>query len=270
MGNPNTHAPGHSVTSPKELIESFSWLLDAGIALRNAEFAELDRLRSRSNEWLRPLGEPLDQDLGLNRWLAGAREEIYSDWLAWLFSLMTPHEIADVLALPELRGQEYDQVDEMIIVEREVWVDNGHEGQRGRVDILLEIHGRALVVVEVKLGSADAADTAKQIGYVRSIEQSRRYSKYKGKIKFVLLATDGSKPEYHGFSIRKYDIFCRNLRRLACSWINEKNKLFHAALLLAFTATTESNVLKISIQKSCFSPSSISYFQQLLERQNYE
>jgi len=48
----------------------------------------LAMVSSMSSARLKPLGEPLEHDLGVNRWLAGAREEAYSDWLTWLLRIV--------------------------------------------------------------------------------------------------------------------------------------------------------------------------------------
>lgn len=42
---------------------------------------ENQALLQRAHKLLLPFGEPLALNFGLNRWLSGAREEAYSDWL---------------------------------------------------------------------------------------------------------------------------------------------------------------------------------------------
>jgi hypothetical protein len=47
----------------------------------------LEALLSESSSQLFPrLGDPLDPrlDFGAHRWLKNSREEVYSDWLAWV------------------------------------------------------------------------------------------------------------------------------------------------------------------------------------------
>ena len=57
---------------------------------------QLQELLQHTRDLLWPLGEPLTLNFGLNRLLSGAREEAYSDRLAWLFRRLRPLEICVV------------------------------------------------------------------------------------------------------------------------------------------------------------------------------
>src|SRR5438270_6206210 len=58
------------------------------IDVAQASFAlkadRLEQLLVESRKLLEPFGDPLEVDFGAHRWLAGDREEAYSDWLQWI------------------------------------------------------------------------------------------------------------------------------------------------------------------------------------------
>lgn len=269
----------HAIPPPtRSFADAFAKLIPAVESLRDSEFRELNEISRQSREQLRPLGEPLDHDLGLNRWLAAAREEAYSDWLAWLLARMTIEELADVLGLPPLLNLGLDASSRSDRVRREVLVQQGHEGHMGRLDILLHVHDRAVIALELKRGTSDA-DTEKQLGYVRSIETDAAFA---GMRKFyILLVTASDHDEVHGFEVRRYDRLCRNLRRLAKVWIEphqsehsrpytQAEGLFSAAIMLAIIASIEINLLDMSLQKDSFTPATLSHLKEVTERSAYE
>jgi hypothetical protein len=68
---------------------SVSWdpagrMIAASRQLFTEQAERLKTLLAESNERLKPLGDPLSIDFGVHRWLAGEREEAYSDWLEWI------------------------------------------------------------------------------------------------------------------------------------------------------------------------------------------
>jgi hypothetical protein len=117
---------------------SLAGLIRSGRALRDAEYQELHDLVERSEERLKPLGEPLTRDIALNRWLARAREEAYSDWL---FEQMNARELINVLSLREMFAEELIQIWDAVRthVVRELIVEEGHEGQQGKIDLVLQL-----------------------------------------------------------------------------------------------------------------------------------
>jgi hypothetical protein len=129
------------------------------------------------------------------------------------------------------------------------------------------VHDRAIVALEVKRGPADQADTEKQEGYVRAISNDPKFSQRSKS--YVLLATTSDKDEINGFSVRRYPILCRNLRRLAASWISQED-LLPAALALAVTAAIETNLLRMSLRRDSFTPSTLSHLREFNERSAYE
>ena len=251
----------------RSFIHTFAGLIGQSKTLRDVEFRELSEVSRQSRERLRPLGEPLEHDLGINRWLAAAPEPAYSDWLAWLLARMTIEELACVLRLPQLLTLGLDTSLRSIRADREVWVEHGHEGRLGRLDILLRVHDRAIVALEVKRGSADRADTEKQEGYIKAISTNTRFS---GTSKsYILLVTTSDEDEIHGFAVRRYCTLCRNLRRLAAAWISHE-ELFLAALALSVTAAIETNLLRMSLRKDSSTPDTLSHLKKFNERNAYE
>src|SRR6266516_1714749 len=135
--------------------------------------AHLNEILKASNDELAPLHDPLQMELGLHRWLAGDREEAYSDWLQWILKeLATPERIAWLLyrsAIP----QELLKVTERCTVDREVWVPKGHANRTGKLDIVVRFGSDAIIVIEVKVVGAESADTLKQAGYSAWLQKER-------------------------------------------------------------------------------------------------
>ena len=220
---------------------------------------ELADALKKSSDLLRPLGEPLEHEFGLNRWLAGAREESYSDWFGWLFAHMTADELGRVLALPKLLRQGSEPVE----VLRECWVEHGHEGHTGRLDLRLTISNTAVVIVELKLGTADPADTEKQRGYRDSVEADFHHlERY-----YILLVTSCNTEDVHGFQPRTYEKFCRNLRRLAIERINQE-ETFAASAILMLAATVESNLLGYSASVGSSMPNTLAHLRAFIRKDN--
>lgn len=71
---------------------------------------------------------------------------------------------------------------------RELVVEEGHEGQQGRIDLVLELGRWGVVVLEVKKGDADSAITAKQLGYKNSIENDLAFQVREKRTFSLLLA----------------------------------------------------------------------------------
>jgi len=249
--------------------DTFARLVPVSKKLRDAEFDEVTQIIERSRELLEPLGEPHEHNIGLNRWLARTREEEYSNWLKWLFEQITAGELMKILSLEQQLGLQDDKdLGESVSVVREYWVPEGHDGQSGRIDLTLKLGDWALVTVEVKKDDADTSDTKKQLGYRKSIEREFRHVR---KMAFVLLAATSSKRVVHGFTFHSYEAFSRNLRRLAIAWMKGQHfSLYKAAMTLTLAATIESNLLHLSVQKSSFTPETLTYFNEFLGKTDYE
>jgi hypothetical protein len=224
---------------PTPSWEPVQRIATAAVAFFARERQRVAELLKRSDQKLAPLTDPLALDLGLHRWLAVGREEAYSDWLAWAVQQLTNPR--DVFALFRVKPpDEFEWPTDPAEVVREHPVPTGHEDRTGRLDLVVRYAGRALLVVEVKLGSADDADTAKQSGYAEwskaqpePLQQPR------------LLATDAEESESEGgFELVPWEHACQKFRRFALKHIAE-NRVSVAALTLAFVAAVEQNLLRL-------------------------
>jgi hypothetical protein len=204
-----------------------------------------DRLRnllSESRQRMAPLEDPFDIDLGLHRWLEAQREEAYSDWLEWTIRQMPgSKQVFELFDLEQpdavLECNEWD-------VLREFCVPHGHPDQEGRLDLVIRFADVAIIVVEVKKGDADGADTAKHCGYNDWLEEQDYTHKYP-----VLLAASAEDTAYESFSFCSWATACIQMRRQAihiCREGQKKGQLMTAAMILAFVAAVEQNLLGFS------------------------
>lgn len=231
LGHQLAHAP-HRTPS----WEPVQRIATAAVAFFAHERERVNDLLKQSDAKLAPLTDPLSLDLGLHRWLAADREEAYSDWLAWAVQqLADPRDVFDLFGVDAPPGCESWGAPE---VEREVIVPSGHEDRSGRLDLVIRYAGRALLVVEAKLGSAEDADTAKQEGYAKWVDvQPEPFRQSR------LLATDAEELQSEGdFELVRWEHVCQRFRRLALKYIAAK-RVSVAALTLAFVAAVEQNLL---------------------------
>lgn len=208
-------------------------LIEAMTSRLDMQCRRLQNLLCASNRQLAPLGDPLTVDLGLHRWLAADREEAYSDWLAWVLSqLPATRMLYGLFGLhcpPELEHAKIQP-----LVDREPVAPFGHMGSTGRLDLLIKLKTRTIMVIEVKTGSADESDTDKHKGYKQSVPEGTP---------LVLIATDGEHPEYNGFQLRLWASVCQELRKLIPDLIPDRG-ITVAALILAFVGAVEQNLLR--------------------------
>jgi len=231
LGRQLAHAPRQTPSwAPVQRIAT------AAVAFFARERERVAELLKQSDAKLAPLTDPLSLDLGLHRWLAADREEAYSDWLAWAVQQLTdPRDVFALFSTDAPPGSESWNPPE---VTREYPVPTGHEDRSGRLDLVIRYPNRALLVVEVKLGSADDADTAKQEGYAKWIKAQPEPFRSS-----VLLATDAVEVESDGgFAFVSWEHVCRRFRRLALKHITA-HRVSVAALTLAFVAAVEQNLL---------------------------
>jgi hypothetical protein len=203
---------------------------------------------------LAPLPDPLRVDLGLHKWIAAAREESYSDWLAWVLEevaesslLMDFFGFNDLKMAAELQGCRHE-------IEREKWIQV--DERMFRLDIIVRfIRGGdpdvASLIVEIKKGSAEAADTQKQQQYLRwhkqqpvSVEVSR--SAY-------LIVTDAQETQYCGFEVLLWADVCIRLRRMIPA-IGSARGTVKASLVLAFISAVERNLLHLGLNPGAGDP----------------
>jgi hypothetical protein len=214
---------------------------------------QLRELLDISRQRLAPLNDPLDVDLGRHRWLAADREEAYSDWLQWVLQqLRHPERVFRLfnLTLPSDWAAWSGVTPE---IHREYSVGEGHPGRTGRLDIVVDYAGHARIIVEVKKTEAELSDTAKGAGY----ERSQKSGTLSGTPCWrILLATAGAQSAYPGnFSLLPWSDFCVSLRRLVAELgsrtlpEHEKVPLLARAMMLAFVAAVEQNLLGFSAEQ---------------------
>jgi hypothetical protein len=232
-----------------------------------AEAKRLQQLMRESRRRLAPLEDPFDLDLGLHRWLAGDREEAYSDWLEWVVSqAKTPDRVFKLFNLePEHLPSSHH-----FHVTREHCVPQGHIGQEGRLDLLVRYGDQAIIAVEVKTGDAEDADTEKREGYGRWLEEQSNPFKFA-----VLVAVSGQKDTYEGgFTFLPWAHVCIETRRLARDFCMERRPMT-AAMVLAFASAVEQNLVGFSadfVQHICngtaplFNPKIVDYMERVVER----
>jgi hypothetical protein len=181
-------------------------------------------------------------DLGTHRWLADDREEAYSDWLAWVVEqLKAPEPVFRLFG--EKCPAEWSACSTALAVSREPVVPSGHAGHEGRLDLLIDYDGLPLLIVEVKKGGAEQADTEKQGGYRRSVEKRHPNRE----LRPVLLVTSAEEASSEGgFVIRTWAEVCVELRRMAAGKLKIGVPRISLAMILAFVAAVEQNLLGFS------------------------
>jgi hypothetical protein len=218
-------------------------LIEAAKARLQAEEERLRDLLKMSGNKLHPLVDPLSVDLGTHRWLAEDREEAYSDWLAWIVEqIHKPDEILRIFGQSPPHGSEAWTSAGLEVTREEFIPADG--GQAGRLDIVLRVPGKAIIVIEVKRGTADDAQTDKQAGYGRWLEQQPEPQQYR-----LLLVTGADQESYCGFAVVKWAQVCLELRRVAAR-LSGESRLMVAAMILAFVGGVEQNLLGFSVPRS--------------------
>jgi hypothetical protein len=209
-------------------------LIEAARRQLEAEQVRFSNLLAASRRRLAPFGDPLELDFGVHRWLAPAREEAYADWLAWILGRLPVQEIIDLFEVASLVDTSVAHQHPTRIY-RELWVKQGHEGASGRLDVVVELAGKAALVLELKRRDADSADTEKQEGYFQAMEHSGMPCQYR------LLVTDATPEDVHHFKPFHYAALCLGLRRWAAAALNDPRGHTFVALVLAFVGAVETN-----------------------------
>lgn len=176
------------------------------------------------------VGDPLSTklDLGSHRWLAGDREESYSDWLAWILerqddpSRMLP--LFGIEAPSDAQGK--------WTVQREVVTPSG------RLDLVIRDPLLGVLCVEVKTESVPGEG---------QLERYRNWlAGQRSQLGLVLLAVDrqedGSLPEQCRFCSWKH--VSLGLRTWASAWLRS-GRLYDAVTTLAFCGAVERNLLSL-------------------------
>lgn len=214
-------------------------LADAARRQGDQAIEDFQKTVQQSSRMLAPLGEPLVAlDFAEHRWVAAGREEAYSDWLQWIMAQANPPEVLRVFGVRDPEVISACAGCEVTVV-RERWVPEGHEGSSGRLDLEIQLGDVALLVIEVKLGEADSADTEKGMGYCHSVEAEHQDRRIK---RFVILVLNAADEDYHGFRPRLWADVCVELRLIAVR-LCAQSEYLRAATILAFVVAVEQNIL---------------------------
>jgi hypothetical protein len=176
------------------------------------------------------VGDPLSAklDLDSHRWLAGDREESYSDWLAWI--LDRQDDPSRVLPLFGIENRSDTQ--EKWTVQREVVTP------QGRLDVVISSPLVGVLGVEVKTESVPGEG---QLARYQNWLAGRR-----PQLGLVLLAVDPPEPD----SMPDKCSFCPwkhvslSLRTWASAWLRS-GRLYDAVMTLSFCGAVERNLLSL-------------------------
>jgi hypothetical protein len=125
-------------------------------------------------------------------------------------------------------------------IQRECCIPYGHTDHEGRLDLVIRFAGTAIIVVELKKGSADYADTGKHSGYKQWLDHQNYKYKYS-----LLLAASAEQETKDGFHFLSWGTVSIQMRRLAVH-ICKQGRISTAAMILAFVAAVEQNLLGFS------------------------
>jgi hypothetical protein len=192
----------------------------------------------------------LELDFGAHRWLKGSREEVWSDWLAWILNQdKDSRHVLRLFGLESAPGACHT-----CEVEREVSTT-----RFGRPDVVVHF-GDATLVVEIKTSSEVGDD---QLSRYQALLKTQA-----APLGLVLLAVD--EPENlttRGWQFCSWETVSMGLRTWAAAWLREKRQI-KAALTLAFCGAVEHNLLGLG--RDLNAPRTAEYLTKWLERNKDE
>lgn len=197
------------------------------------------------------LADPLQVDFGAHRWLDGAREESYSDWLAWI--LERQGDATRVFALLGLESSTLSGT--AFSAKREFTTPEG------RLDILIRVDGRPTAVIEVK--TASEPDEGQLRRYLEWIRKQRDTVVCLGRLGLVVIAVD--EPEElrsEEWAFCPWENVTAGLRGWASEWI--RGRAVEAAMTLAFCGAVEQNILGLGAT-GLTAPRTAEYVEKWLE-----
>jgi hypothetical protein len=215
-------------------------IIKSAQASQKLDQRELGSLLRESNRLLSPLADPFSTDFGLHRWLRASREEVYSDWLAWIMEGLD--NAGDAFRLLDLHLPPHAARWKNTAAQRETPIPDG------RLDIVLRWPGKALLVVEVKITIEKSAYIDKQSRYKTWMDEHREPL-----TKAVLLTVDAEPGSSEGgFKRLDWRKVCLTLRCMAAGKLTtrassrrnaRREHVIHSALMLGFAGAVEQNLL---------------------------
>lgn len=209
----------------------------------------INKLYKKDGNW-----EPFLFDFSKHPSLVNTREEKYSDYLKWLLDrLFSEAGLVHEILSGMLRINDEDILSKCQgkkpRIEREITVPKGHEGQAGRIDLLI-LFDDVVIDIEVKIVDAEFADLAKNKGYRESIKDiypEMTYSQI-----HRLLVTDsiydydqGDKfiPTKQRYHVLRWRDICIFLRRVCFAYNVFKNDDLFLGNILSFVGSIEQVLL---------------------------
>lgn len=227
----------------QNLFDSIDEFYKSAEALSEAS----DRLLHESGSALGLRLDPFQLPIALHRGLRKLSDENdFSDWLHWTLLVACKHATSPVFLCKTLLSPEsLEPADEkrdyeMPSIDREVQVEEGHEDRSGRLDLLIHFSGARLTWhIEVKRGSAEAADLGKNIGYSTALAAIKQYVDCRN----ILLVTEHKSCKYGNFAPLKWQDLCIRIR----TWVTRYgNKGLDTAALLLLCAIVEQQLLQLA------------------------
>lgn len=207
-------------------------MISSFVPVSALEAERLQDVLNESGQFLHPFKDPLLIDFGAHRWLSSAREESYSDWLAWILTQLQSPKLVFSVLLEKYDANLQQRCKQRLTVHRELGLVD-EDGFRRRTDLELMYGREKAILVEVKKGDASHID----------LEQLRVQLRHKpGFGHYVLLAGHGEHRQYaDGFQLRTWNEVCVALRRIVA--IPELKGTVEGAMILAFVGAVEQNLL---------------------------
>jgi hypothetical protein len=201
--------------------------------------------------------EPLEIAI-FERLVSRAGENFVSDVLRELFYLLPKKYALTALGRPErVKEHQADRFPEKIC--REVWVEKGHEGRAGRLDLLVDYGDNEPIVIETKLYDCDLG---KNNGYSESLR--KQGVNFTG----IAIVLDEN-ANGNGFELRNWHDFLISLRHCIASLRKQNFNHIKIALLLAIVGGLEQSILRLSMDERKPSPRVISYLQNFTNEVSY-
>jgi hypothetical protein len=235
-------------------------------SLAKSEAQRLSQLLMRSDEYMKPLGDPFRLQFGTHRWLdlAREREETYSDWLVWLIQgLNSATDIVRIFGLENVPFGRVAKDSRITEVSREEPFRTP-EGDRKKFDLVVRFGNGAVLLVEIKVRPLEEAGGSENLPiYYQQLKMEQPDPDFR---QAVLLVPEMADISFQGWDIRSWDKVSLTLRQIATRYCRrEFQDLLRAATLLSFAGAVEQNVLRLG-QTELSAPQTAAYIERFLTR----